>query len=147
MLREIDIPPFWLTLALGLSWGLGGVWSVAGFGLAGIALIAVGLALMAVALVAMVLAGTSFVPRRDPAALVTGGVFAISRNPIYLGDALILTGAIACWGAVLALPLVPLFMMLITQRYIKDEEARLRAGFGHAFDTWAARVPRWIWRI
>ena len=47
----------------------------------------------------------------------------------------------------LALPLVPLFMVWITRRYILDEEARLRAAFGPDYEAWAARVPRWIWRF
>jgi len=100
--------------------------------------------LMLLAVAQMALARTTFIPRRDPAALVVGGVFRVSRNPIYLGDALILTGAILYWGAWLALPLVPLFGVWITRRYILDEEARLRRGFGAGFDDWAARVPRWI---
>ena len=92
-------------------------------------------------------ARTTFVPRRDPEALVTAGLFGISRNPIYLADALILLGAVLYWGAVLALPLVPMFMVLITYRYIHDEEDRLRRGFGPEYEAWAASVPRWFWRI
>ena len=102
---------------------------------------------MARSVAQMLLARTTFIPRRDPTALVTRGVFALSRNPIYLADAMVLTGASLYWGALLALPLVPLFMVLITQRYIKDEEARLQAGFGPQFQAWAARVPRWFWRF
>ena len=102
---------------------------------------------MGLALVGMVRARTTFIPRRDPAALVTGGLFGITRNPIYLADVMILAGAILWWGALLALPLVPLFMVWITRRYILDEEARLRAAFGPDYEAWAARVPRWIWRF
>jgi protein-S-isoprenylcysteine O-methyltransferase Ste14 len=35
---------------------------------------------------------------------------------------------------------------LITQRYIHDEETRLRAGFGAQADAYFAKVPRWIGR-
>ncbi len=147
MMRQIDIPPLWLALALGLAWGLGRVWSVSGLAWVGAGLVLVGAAMMAAAVVAMVLARTTFVPRRDPAALVTAGLFGISRNPIYLADALILLGAVLYWGAVLALPLVPMFMVLITYRYIHDEEDRLRRGFGPEYEAWAASVPRWFWGI
>lgn len=143
MLRQIDIPPLWLGAALLAGWLLSFVLAVP-FVAAGLGLMSLGALLMALAVVQMVLARTTFIPRRDPAALVTGGVFAISRNPIYLGDALLLTGAILCWGALFALPLVPAFMWLITWRYILDEENRLRAGFGAEYSTWAARVGRWI---
>ncbi len=147
MIRELDIPPLWLGLALVASWALGWVWSVPGLAGLGVALVLAGLAMMGLAVGGMVLARTTFIPRRDPTALVTGGLFRISRNPIYLADALILAGAILYWGAVLALPLIPLFMMWITRRYILEEEARLRAGFGPRYDAWAAQVPRWVWRI
>ena len=90
------------------------------------------------------MARTTVIPRRNPAALVTGGVFRLTRNPIYLGDAALLTGAILWWDAPAALPLVPAFVWLITRRFIRDEEARLRAAFGADFDRWAARVRRWL---
>jgi protein-S-isoprenylcysteine O-methyltransferase Ste14 len=147
MLRQLDIPPLWLGLALWAAWGLSDVWLVEGFHWLGVVVMLAGLALMAAALWTMMEAKTSFVPRRDPQALVTTGVFGWSRNPIYLADALILTGAVLWWGGLLALTLVPLFMGLITFRFIRDEEARLRAGFGPAYEAWAARVPRWIWRF
>lgn len=143
MLRQIDIPPLWLGVSVALAWALSFLLAVP-FVAAGLALIALGAALMGIAVVQMVLARTTFIPRRNPAALVSGGAFAISRNPIYLGDALILTGVILFWGALLALPLVLAFMWLITRRYILDEEIRLQAGFGVEYSTWAARTGRWF---
>ena len=147
MLEKIDIPPVWLVLALLVAWLSGRVWSVHGLEGLGAGLILGGVGVMAVAVGAMVMAGTTFVPRRDPGVLVTTGLFRFSRNPIYLADAMILTGAVLFWGAVLALPLIPLFTVLITFRYIHDEEARLRRAFGAEFERWAARVPRWFWRF
>jgi protein-S-isoprenylcysteine O-methyltransferase Ste14 len=146
MLKELDIPPLWLALALAASWGLSQIWSLAGLAWIGLGLIGLGLGIMALAVGQMLLGRTTFVPRRDPQALVTGGVFGLSRNPIYLADAVVLTGAILFWGAVLALPLIPAFVALITQRYIHDEETRLRAGFGAQADAYFAKVPRWIGR-
>ena len=143
MLREIDIPPLWLGLALASSWALSRLWAWPMPGI-GLALIGLGLVLMLAAVVQMLFSRTTFIPRRNPSALVTAGVFRISRNPIYLADAVILSGAILYWGALFALPVIPAFMSLITQRYIKDEENRLRAGFGVQYSTWAARVGRWL---
>ena len=147
MLKEIDIPPLWLALALAAIWAIAQATPVWPQQVVGLCLIAVGLAVMAAAVAQMVVARTSFIPRRDPSALVTGGVFNLSRNPIYLGDALVLLGAACFWGAWAALPVVAVFMVWITRRYILEEEARLRAAFGPAFAAWVARVPRWIWRI
>ena len=152
MLRDIDTPPLWLALALVAGWALGRVWPGPGLGWPGLGwpgllVVVAGLVLMSLALLTMGRARTTFIPRRDPTALVTGGVFGLSRNPIYLADAMILTGALLYWGAWAGLPLVPLFMVLITRRFIRDEEARLHAGFAAAYEAWAARVPRWFWRI
>ena len=146
-MKILDLPPLWLALFVALVWGIGvvplrlfGGWGDA----LGWSLVVAGLLLMAVAAAQMVLARTSFIPRRDPAALVTGGVFRLSRNPIYLGDALVLLGVALIRDAALSLPLVPLFAWLITQRFILGEEARLRAAFGPAFAAWAARTRRWL---
>ncbi len=75
--------------------------------------------------------------------MITAGVYAHSRNPIYLADAMILAGAALVWDAA-ALILVPLFMAVITWRFIQDEEAGMRAQFGDAFQGYAARVRRWV---
>jgi protein-S-isoprenylcysteine O-methyltransferase Ste14 len=149
ILREIDIPPSWLVLHLGAAWVvslispaiLGGVGRVVGQGL-----VVLGALVMGGAVLQMVLARTTVIPRRNPSALVTTGLFGWSRNPIYLGDALILTGAILWLDAVLALPLVFSFVWLIRARFIRDEEARLTLAFGAEFDLWAARTRRWVGR-
>jgi protein-S-isoprenylcysteine O-methyltransferase Ste14 len=147
--REIDIPPSWLALHIGAAWVLSflspAVFGNWGAGL-GKALVLAGLLLMAIAAGQMVLARTTVIPRRDPSRLVTGGVFAWSRNPIYLADALILAGAILWLDTILALPLLFSFVWLIQTRFIRDEEARLTLAFGPEFDLWAARTRRWIGR-
>ena len=98
------------------------------------------------AAVQMALARTTVIPRRDPSSLVTTGLFAWSRNPIYLSDLLMLAGAILWLDAILALPLLAGFAWLIQTRFIRDEEARLTAAFGPEFDLWAARTRRWFGR-
>lgn len=148
-LRDIDIPPSWLALHVGAAWLLSflspGVFGSAGRTL-GQGLVLAGFLLMGAAALQMVLSRTTVIPRRNPSALVTGGLFALSRNPIYLADAVILTGAILWLDAVLALPVVASFVWLIQTRFIRDEEARLTEAFGPEFDLWAARVRRWVGR-
>lgn len=147
LLRLIDLPPVWLVAFGGLGWGLDGLVDLSlPFGLSslGPVLLGAGAALFGLGGLQMLLARTTVIPRRDPAALVTGGVFRLTRNPIYLGDAALLTGVFLWWDAPEALPIVPAFMVLIARRFIRDEEARLRAAFGGAFDDWAARVRRWL---
>lgn len=150
MHRLIDLPPVWLALSLLVVWGLDQLVPWGLFGpLAqpvGGLLVLAGVVLMVVAAVQMTLRRTTVIPRRDPSALVTGGVFRLSRNPIYLGDALILAGAILWWDVPHGVPVLISFMALIQHRFILEEERRLRAAFGPAFDQWAARTGRWIGR-
>ena len=145
-LRRIDLPPLWLALFAA------GVWLTGRFlplplpftHLPGYALVLCGVALMLVAVAQMVLARTTVIPRRTPGRLVTGGVFAVSRNPIYLADALILAGLVLLWDAALAAPLVPAFMGLITRRYIRGEEVAIATLFGPDYQAYRARVRRWL---
>lgn len=149
LLREIDIPPSWLVLHIGAAWVLSLI-SPAVFGASGAVLgaglVVLGALLMGAALAQMKLARTTFIPRRDPSALVTTGLFSLSRNPIYLADAIILLGAILWLDAVLALPLLASFVWLIQSRFILDEETRLTEAFGPEFDLWAVRTRRWLGR-
>lgn len=149
ILREIDIPPTWLALHIGAAWVMSlvsppvfGAWGA----VLGLGLIGLGALVMAAAALQMMQARTTVIPRRNPSALVTGGVFAWSRNPIYLADAVILLGAILWLDVALGLPLVASFISLIQARFIRDEEARLTEAFGPEFDLWAARTRRWLGR-
>lgn len=148
MAKLFDWPPLWLVLFLALVWGIGHALPWPLFGAAGRAVAAVlavaGIALMLAAVVQMLARRTTVIPRQQAAALVTGGVFRLSRNPIYLGDALVLAAAVLWWDVPLALPLVPVFMALIQARFILGEEAGLRAGFATEYAEWAARVRRWL---
>lgn len=146
LLREIDIPPLWLGLFAAAGWGVAQIvpLGLPGGGLVGRALVGIGLVLMATAAAQMVARHTTFIPRRDPTALVTGGAFALSRNPIYLADALVLSGLLILWHGALALPLVPAFMILITRRFILGEEARIKAHFGAEYDAYCSRTRRWL---
>lgn len=148
MPKWIDLPPVWLALFLVLSWAISRLlpWPVLGDAgaVAGAALAGLGLLLMAWAVLVMAQARTTVIPHRTASALVTQGPFALSRNPIYLGDAMVLTGAALWWDSVLSLLLVPVFMSLISRRFIQAEEDRLERAFGPAFTLWAGRVRRWL---
>lgn len=146
LLREADIPPLWLALFALASWAIGRLVPLPlPFGRAlGGGLIGVAVVLMGLAAVQMAAHRTTVIPRRRPAALVTGGVFALSRNPIYLADALLLAGFDLWWGAGLALVLVPVFMAFITRRYIRAEEAWIGAAFGADYAAYCDRTRRWL---
>jgi protein-S-isoprenylcysteine O-methyltransferase Ste14 len=77
-------------------------------------------------------------------ALVTTGIYRVTRNPMYLGLALALIG----WGAflanALALALVPAFLLYIGRFQIAPEERALAAAFGEAFAAYRRKVRRWL---
>ena len=150
MLKWIDMPPIWLAAFLGLAWwqktyasyglGFGPVWA----DLVGGLLVGAGVLLLLLALYEMRRHRTTVIPHRDADRLVTSGIFSRSRNPIYLGDSLILAGLILYWDAVLALPLVPIFIWVIERRFVLPEEAGLRRKFRVDFARYAQQTRRWV---
>ena len=79
------------------------------------------------------------------AAMVTGGVYRMTRNPMYLGMFCLLA-AWAAWLGQVAPPAVvlPVFVLYMNRFQIQPEERALAQRFGPAFREYAARVRRWI---
>jgi protein-S-isoprenylcysteine O-methyltransferase Ste14 len=76
--------------------------------------------------------------------LVSGGPFTITRNPMYVGLAGLLTAhAILRGGWRTALPIVAV-VAVIDRLQIPAEEAALERLFGEEYDAYRARVPRWL---
>lgn len=147
MRLTMDYPQLWLAGFAGLGWLIGQVlphgpdWQRA----PGWALVVAGLALMALAAATMRMQRTTLDPYGQPRRMVTGGIFAVSRNPIYLGDALILAGLCLVFSAPLAaLLLVPAFAIVIQTRFITREERLLEAAFPSDFADYRTRTRRWI---
>jgi protein-S-isoprenylcysteine O-methyltransferase Ste14 len=89
-------------------------------------------------------AGTTIMPHRGADHLVTGGPFSISRNPIYLGNTMVMIGAGFVSGIAwfFALALAAAFA---TQKLaIEREERHLEARFGKNYRDYRKRVRRWI---
>jgi protein-S-isoprenylcysteine O-methyltransferase Ste14 len=78
------------------------------------------------------------------ALVVTGGVYRISRNPMYLGFLLALAGWAVYLSNAAAAGLLPAFVAYMTQFQIKPEERALLAKFGSEFAQYTSRVRRWI---
>ncbi len=150
MLKWIDMPPVWLLAALTLAWvqktyyafglNFGPVWA----DLLGGMLVGGGLVLMALAVYEMRRHRTTVIPHREADRLVTSGIFKRSRNPIYLGDSMVLLGMILYWDAVLALPLVPIFVWVIEKRFVEAEETRMRRKFLVEYVRYSQQTRRWL---
>ncbi len=76
--------------------------------------------------------------------LVTSGVYAVTRNPMYLGMALAVASIGLRTGSLIALSLAPVFVLTLTRFQIEAEEATMRRLFGESWDAYAAKVPRWL---
>ncbi len=148
MMRALDYPPVWLLAALAIAWAEVSLWGRAFdlplLAMLGSALFWLGLALLALAALSFLRACSTIVPHRAPSALISTGLYRFSRNPIYLGDMLILAGLALHWGALSGLVLVPVLGRILTVRFILPEEARLRAAFGAQADAFFARTRRWV---
>ncbi len=149
-MKWIDLPPVWLALALFITWWIGQVqpafMALGGpvADLLGGLLVGGGIVLMLLAFAEMRKKQTTVIPHLEASHLVTTGIFSRSRNPIYLGDTLILAGLALRWDAPVALLLVPLFMGTITQRFIIPEENRLRVRFRADFARYCQKTRRWV---
>ncbi|MFN4059656.1 MAG: methyltransferase family protein [Paracoccus hibiscisoli] len=141
-----DLPPVWLAGFAGVAWLTGQVLPPLALpAWPGWVLVGAGLLLAAWAALTMARARTTVDPHGQPAALVTHGPFALSRNPIYLADLLILLGLCLMWNAwPAALPLAWAFARVIATRFIAPEERRLVALFPAEYPAYAARTRRWI---
>jgi len=93
-------------------------------------------------------AHTTINPHRPESAtkLVTSGVYAWTRNPMYLGLSVLLLGWAINLGTLTPLVLAPLFIPLIRHVQIGPEEHALRARFGEDYARYCQRVNRWLGR-
>ncbi|WP_170460609.1 methyltransferase family protein [Ruegeria arenilitoris] len=149
-MRRIDVPPLWLLGFAVLAW-LQGRYLSLGLSLEGGLtdllsglLIGGGILLAVLAIVEFRRHRTTVIPHETPTAMVQSGIYKRSRNPIYLGDVLILAGLILRFDAVLSLVLVPVFVWILERRFILPEEDRLRRTFRADFARYERKTRRWI---
>lgn len=147
--RRIIFPPVWLLLGLLVIFVLNEFAPLARFaGNMPLALgsfaILIGLALLVHAGGMFKVAETDLVPFRNVTALVTTGVYRVTRNPMYLGMALVLFGTSLTVGAFAGVFVAPVFMAIIEFRFIRPEEQMLRQLFGREYEDYCKLVRRWL---
>ena len=76
--------------------------------------------------------------------LVVSGIFNYSRNPMYLGMALILLGLSLKFNIIGGLIFTALFILYITSFQIKPEEKAMQKIFGEEFLSYKNKVRRWL---
>ena len=126
-----------IPIALGMpsfEWGMAG----------GITLMLLGFTLGISAFLQMRKNGTTVEPGHRPTALVTRGIFARTRNPIYLGMLLlVLAVALMTDGAWFIAAAVVLWVAL-DRLVIASEERMIGETFGQEYAAYRQRVRRWI---
>ena len=149
---DLKVPPPAVALVVALA-----MWWVSRYGVlegvplawrvgAALVVAAVGAAFDVAGILAFGRAKTTVNPMKPEksAALVSTGVFRITRNPMYVGMVFILLA----WAVYLASPWALfgplLFAAYITRFQIKPEERVLAARFGDEFASYTARVRRWL---
>jgi protein-S-isoprenylcysteine O-methyltransferase Ste14 len=87
---------------------------------------------------------TTVKPFEESTTLITTGVYRISRNPMYLGFVLILSGVALFLGSLIPVAVVLFFPGLMEVVFIRSEEAMLEQQFGETWLAYKQQVRRWI---
>ena len=87
---------------------------------------------------------TTVIPFRESSALLTGGLYRYTRNPIYMSMIVVLIGFAVAWGSLSPWLVPPAFAVIVNQRFILREEAMLAETFGESYRAYCERVRRWL---
>jgi protein-S-isoprenylcysteine O-methyltransferase Ste14 len=110
----------------------------------GASLIAVSIILVASVLAQMARARTPFDARKPTSALITSGVFRVSRNPTYLSLVLLQAGLAVAFQSLWLLFLVLPAAAATHWGVILREERYLQKKFGSGYSQYASSVRRWL---
>ena len=89
-------------------------------------------------------AGTAIDPMKTSTALVTHGVYGLTRNPGYLGSSVLYAGVALLGGSLASLLLLPAVIAFVGRFVVRREEAYLRQVFGTSYEDYCSRVRRWL---
>lgn len=109
-----------------------------------LALVVGGLLIEGVATVQFRRLGTPPQPWKPTTALATGGLYRFSRNPIYVGFALIYLGFAVAMDSPAALALLIPCLIVVDRLVIAREERYLEGRFGDAYRAYRNEVRRWL---
>jgi protein-S-isoprenylcysteine O-methyltransferase Ste14 len=109
-----------------------------------VALLLAGAALLLAAQNHFSRAGTDAKPWKASSTIVERGIYAFTRNPMYLGMALIYLGLAIALVSLSALVLLPLLLVAVQTQVIAREERYLEGKFGDDYRAYKARVRRWF---
>jgi protein-S-isoprenylcysteine O-methyltransferase Ste14 len=88
--------------------------------------------------------GTTVKPFQRSSALVTDGVFRVSRHPMYLGMVCVLVGMGIGLSSLTPLLVIPAFAWWMNAAFVIPEERSMEEQFGDAYRAYRSRVRRWL---
>lgn len=106
--------------------------------------VAAGFAFMLPAVLKFLQTKNTLIPVKPATSLQATGVYAVSRNPMYLGLLLIYIGVTFWIGNWWTFIFVPFLIVLINKLIIEKEERYLERAFGAPFTKYKKKVRRWI---
>ncbi len=89
-------------------------------------------------------AGTRPEPWQSSSAVVDTGLYRFTRNPLYLGMAMIYAGIAVMLDSLVSLVLLVPLLLVIQRSVIGREEAYLEQKFGEPYRQYKTRVRRWL---
>lgn len=81
---------------------------------------------------------------KPASSLQTTGIYAITRNPMYLGLALAYLGITCFIGNWWNVILFPVLLLIVQEYIIKREEKYLSVEFGQEYEAYKNKVRRWL---
>jgi protein-S-isoprenylcysteine O-methyltransferase Ste14 len=112
----------------------------------GVALLFGGLALMVAAQLGMGVSWRVGIDEKASPGLVTGGLYQLCRNPIYLGMFTSLAGLMAVLPTWLSLAILLVVFLSIRSQVFKEEEYLIKT-YGNEYGEYAARIGRFLPRM
>jgi protein-S-isoprenylcysteine O-methyltransferase Ste14 len=149
--RIFPIPPVVAGLFIAAGWALGWLVPLSGGApaalearIGGGLILACAFAIAGLAFLEMRRAKTTFHPGGKANALVRGGVFERTRNPMYLALTLVTLGLGVATANLWLILLAPALLVYLQERVVKREEAYLTERFGAQYIGYMRKVRRWI---
>lgn len=143
------LPPTYLLVAIILQLLLHFVVPVVKFipvpwNLLGVLPLALGIAMNLIADGVFKKVDTTVKPFKESSTLVTDGIYAHTRKPMYVGYGLMLAGLAILVRSLTPWLVIPVFAVLMDRMFIRIEERMLADTFGETWDTYSKRVRRWV---
>ena len=142
-------PPVWLVLSMLTMYALHRwlplmVLNIPWSSIITASLLAIGLTIILWASAGFNRVKTGIVPFSESTRLITTGLYRYTRNPMYLGMVLILSGFACSLGTLAAWIPIPVFITIIQLRFILNEERFLTDIYGDEYLQYVKQVRRWL---